>query len=112
MKKSDFFMKCPHCDNSISLLRVKEEFYCPNCGSLLRCGNYMKILLIALAICAAITFVLDFVRFSFFVIVLYNVVIFLVVMLKFAKKLDCLVLRESADKNAHKGNKEGDSNGK
>jgi hypothetical protein len=96
-------MKCPHCQHSISLLRVKEEFNCPNCGSLLRCGNYTKILLIALAICAAITFVLDFFRFSFFIIVLYNVVIFLAVMLKCSQKLDCAVLRGPADKSTHEG---------
>jgi hypothetical protein len=89
-------MKCPHCGNNIPLYKVKTEFECAKCRSLLRCDNYNKTMLIGLAVYLAITFVLDFFSSHLLTIILYNIVIFFVVMMSFSKRLDCAVHREGA----------------
>ena len=33
-------MKCPNCNNTIALLKLRHEFACLNCGSSLKCENF------------------------------------------------------------------------
>jgi hypothetical protein len=49
-------MNCPHCENNIPLYKVKAEFGCAKCGSLIRGENYIKTMLVGLAIYLAIQF--------------------------------------------------------
>lgn len=97
-------MKCPKCGKSISVFKLKEEFSCPKCGTLLRCINFPKLWLTGLAVCAVLTFILDFFQFSFFIIALYNAVIVLVVVYIFLRKATCTAVRESADTEFHEKN--------
>jgi hypothetical protein len=90
-------MICPNCKNNISLFKVKKEFTCPSCGSLLSCPNYFNLLLKSLAIYLAIVFVLDFFPFNMFIVTVYNILIFLIVTRIYSKKLNC-VLRRSEEK--------------
>ncbi len=58
-------------------------------------------LLKALAIYLVIVFVLDFFISNIVFVILYNIVIFAVVMMRYAKKLDCPVLSGYKDKANH-----------
>jgi hypothetical protein len=101
-------MTCPNCKNHISLFKVKKEFTCPSCGSLLSCTNYSKLLLKSLAIYLAIVFVLDFFPFNMVIVVLYNILIFLIVTMIYSRKLNCSVLRRAEEKpvNENMSNRE------
>lgn len=97
MAKSKFSLRCPHCTNNISLLKVREEFICPTCGSMIKCGNYLEISLKSLAIYFAVTFVFYFVSFNIITVTL-DIIIFFAVMLKCSEKLECSILRGPSDK--------------
>ena len=42
-------MKCPHCENSISLFDLREFFVCPHCGKKLK-GRINRLMLIVFAL--------------------------------------------------------------
>jgi hypothetical protein len=94
----ELLMTCPNCKNNIPLFKVKKEFTCPSCGSVLTCPNYSNLLLKSLAIYLAIVFVLDFIPFNMVTVIVYNILIFLIVTWIYSKKLNCSVLRRSAKK--------------
>ena len=89
-------IKCPKCNESLSMFKAREEFHCPKCEAVLRCENYSTILLISLAIYFAITFLLDLLDLNIFFVILYNVVIFLIVMRIFSKRIKCSVADENS----------------
>jgi|GEM_PF-2852149 len=98
-------MTCPKCEENISILKVREELSCPKCGSLIKCGNYTKVWLTAVAVFLIITFIVDFLHIeNFFIIVLYNVIIFVIVMHVYSKKIRCTVVREGDSKQHNENN--------
>ena len=90
-------MNCPHCGHNISWYKLKAEFECSKCGSLLKSDNYINTYLGGLAIYLTITFVLDFVSdffsMGFSMVILYNVLIILLVMPPVLKRLRYTVMR-------------------
>ncbi len=95
--KREQVMNCPQCGNNIPWYKLKAEFDCSKCGSCLKSDNYVNTYLGGLAIYLAITFILDFVTdffsMGFTMVILYNVLIFLLVMSPVLKRLRYKVLR-------------------
>jgi len=90
-------MNCPQCENDIPWYKLKLELDCAKCGSRLKSDNFVNTYLGGLALCLTITFVLDFVSdffsMGFTMVILYNVLIFLLVMPPVLKRVRYTVWR-------------------
>jgi hypothetical protein len=95
-------MECPECKKSISMFKMKKELVCPNCGTLLRCENFLKMMVIGLTVIAIVTFILDLFPSTLFTSAVYYAVLCLAVIYYISNTINYTVVRKSKDRTDEK----------
>ena len=101
-KKSLFFVKCPSCTNNISIFKVREEFKCGHCGSVINCPNYLEITLKSLGLYLGLTFIFYFFHFNFWTVALDLIIFFTIILNCLNSRLEYTLPPEARnDKNTN-----------
>ena len=86
-------VECPYCHTNITIFRMKNEFMCPDCKTILICRNWLKMNLIAFVVSEIVLFLLLLLPISTSLYVLFSVFVFIVMMRIYAGNADIAVLR-------------------
>jgi hypothetical protein len=92
-------VKCPHCFANISIFKVRDEFACPECKSILKCHNWGRLNLVLFILSSIIIFLIGIFPFGTLSYLLCNIIIFIVIMRIMSEKVECSVLREGSRKS-------------
>jgi|WetSurMetagenome_2_1015567.scaffolds.fasta_scaffold00201_9 hypothetical protein len=91
-------MKCPNCNNKISIFRAKDEFVCPKCQAKLKSENYLRDFFISTAPFVIMgTIITAFIE-NIILMVGVEFIMFILMMCAFSGKIKLHVVKEQINK--------------